>query len=92
MQRPYGNSTCLNIFQGGDFTKGDGTGGESIYGNRFADENFQLKHTQPGITMMTNGSVAKKLDVALSCCTAKEYSELENETSCTEFTTQLIGH
>ncbi|GFP95260.1 peptidyl-prolyl cis-trans isomerase [Phtheirospermum japonicum] len=38
--------------QGGDFTAGNGTGGESIYGSKFADENFVRKHTGPD----TNGS------------------------------------
>ncbi|KAI0978950.1 hypothetical protein GJ496_000850 [Pomphorhynchus laevis] len=55
----YANSTFHRIVpnlmcQGGDITNHNGTGGRSIYGNRFNDETFEVKHDRPGILSMVN--------------------------------------
>lgn len=42
------------MIQGGDITRGDGRGGESVYGDHFADETFAIKHDRPGIVSMAN--------------------------------------
>ncbi|KAL5098271.1 hypothetical protein RYX36_002598 [Vicia faba] len=64
----YKNSTFHRVIrdfmvQGGDFDKGNGTGGKSIYGRTFKDENFKLSHTGPGTKHVVFGQVLEGMDI-----------------------------
>lgn len=82
----FSNSVVLNRFmiQGGDFTNFNGTGGESIYGEKFEDEGFPVKHTRPFLL-----SMVRQIFLTYDC--ASQHGQLTTAFALAPFHRRLTG-